>query len=330
MSHIALLDPALKNHQGDLPTNLGDIIIYDSVKRVLGELFPKFDIVRISSHVPLKREHFRIIKQAEFTFIGGTNILTSDIVNGYRQLPIKREDNKWMWLFPGLNNIILFGVGWGSGYKLPISQRTKIYYKRMLSKNYIHSLRDSYSANKMKKLVKIVNTSCPTLWGLAKTKVNRVGTEDNCLFTLTDYRNDKQKDSLLIETCMANFSKLTFFPQGEQDLEYLNSLEIYNKNKDKFNILPHCINTYYEFAQNESYTYVGTRLHGGIHCLQVGRDAVIMSVDNRATEMASDTGLPVIKREELKTLQEWLNGKPIFENIELPIDNIEIWKNQFQ
>lgn len=40
--------------------------------------------------------------------------------------------------------------------------------------------------------------------------------------------------------------------------------------------------------------YVGTRLHGGIHAMNMGCRSLILAVDNRASEIAKDTNLPVL------------------------------------
>ncbi len=312
MGEIVLLDPSLMNHAGDLSINLGDVIIYDSVKKILNELFPKEDIIRIASHAPLEKQHFDLIKNSKFTFVGGTNIFTSDIVNGFAQLPIK-YDKRRRWIFPGIKNIIFLGAGWGVGYNLPISLRTKIFYKIIMNSRILHSARDSYSAKKMSKLANIINTSCPTAWDLNGININRKKIESICLLTLTDYNQNKYHDSKLLELCLANFSKIVFFPQGQWDMDYLNSLDIFKGNKDRFVILPHDIYVYFDFVDNENYTYVGTRLHGGIRCLQAGRSAAIIGIDNRALEMSRDIGLPVIARDDLSLLEQWLTMRKFLE-----------------
>src|ERR1039457_4331431 len=108
MSHIALLDPSLMNHEGNLSANLGDLIIYDSVNKIIAGLFPSKEIIRISSHVPLEKKHQQIVNNAEFAFVGGTNIFLSDY-SGYRLLKLK-NDSSLLWLFPGVKNLIFLGV----------------------------------------------------------------------------------------------------------------------------------------------------------------------------------------------------------------------------
>lgn len=316
------------NHHGDPSINLGDIIIYQSVRKILDSLFPNYEIIRISSHAPLEMRHFKLIKEAKYTFVGGTNIFSSDIVNGFAQLPIRQ--NKWKrWILPGVRDIIFLGAGWGVGYNMPMKLRTWIFYKLIMNKRLFHSARDSYSARKMNSLVKIVNTSCPTVWDINKYDVNRLKRHSTCLLTLTDYNQDQDHDSKLIEICLSHFSKIVFFPQGKWDIDYLNTLKVFVNNKNKFHILSHDITEYFQFVDNEEYTYVGTRLHGGIRCMQAGRSAAIIGIDNRAIEMGLDVGLSVINRGDTDSLVRWLNMERIFDKIRLPEDNINKWKSQF-
>ena len=73
---------------------------------------------------------------------------------------------------------------------------------------------------------------------------------------------------------------------------------------------------------------MGTRLHAGVRALQHKKRTLILSVDNRANEIAKDTNLPVISRDNLAAIASWINSK--YETkIKIPVDNINQWKNQF-
>jgi polysaccharide pyruvyl transferase WcaK-like protein len=75
--------------------------------------------------------------------------------------------------------------------------------------------------------------------------------------------------------------------------------------------------------------FVGNRLHGGIRALQKGRRALILSLDNRAAEIARDTCLPVISLENgLTALDDWLRRPDPIE-IVLPKPAIAAWREQF-
>ena len=329
MSYIALLDPALMNHEGQLSTNLGDLIIYESVNKILNELFPHKEIVRIASHAALNRQQQNIVNQADFAFVGGTNIFLSDY-RDFRLLKLKNDDFLF-WLNPGVKNLIFLGVGWGKGYGSPITWKTKIFYDKILNNNYIQSARDEYSAQKISPIRTCLNTSCPTLWDLAGFNTNRKTRTSNCLLTLTDYAENIENDTTLINICFDFFEKVAFFPQGNKDKEYLCSLPIYQKNKEKFDILPHKIESYGAYiSQNEDFTFVGTRLHGAIKCMQAGKSALIIGVDNRAMEIGKDTNLAVVKRDDYEGIKNWLSGNHKENTIHLPLQNIQKWKNQFQ
>lgn len=60
LNYITLLDPSLNDNNGTPALNLGDIIIYDSVKKILAELFPAIEVVRLSSHqwFTKKKHHY--------------------------------------------------------------------------------------------------------------------------------------------------------------------------------------------------------------------------------------------------------------------------------
>lgn len=330
MSYIALLDPALMNHQGQLSTNLGDLIIYESVSKILTALFPKMEIVRIASHVALDVKQQKMVNEAEFAFVGGTNIFLSDY-NTFRLLKLK-DSSFLLWLNPGIKNLIFLGVGWGNGYGDPITWKTKIFYDKILHKDYIQSARDNYSAQKISPIRHCLNTSCPTLWELNGFETNRTkGNQTECLFTLTDYSKNVVHDTTLIQICLDHFDKLSFFPQGLLDKNYIESLAIYQKNKEKITILPHNIAAYNEYvSQNEDFVFVGTRLHGGIKCMQAGKSTLIIGVDNRALEISKDIGLSVVMRNDYNGIRAWLRGEKLFGKLHIPEDNIQTWKKQFQ
>ncbi len=328
-SYIALLDPSLMNNEGLEATNLGNQIIYESIVDTIRVLFPKKELARVSSHVALKNKQRKIFNEAYLSFIGGTNLLTYRIIR-YMGMPIRNSE--LVWLFPGIKNLILFGAGWGYGYDIPISLRTKIFYKRFLHPEIIHSLRDQYSAGKLYReaSIKTCNTACPSMWSLNVKQTNRQKFINKCLFTLTDYETDPPADDKLIGILFNHFDTLTFFPQGAEDIAYIQSLPAYKKNKEKIFLLPHSYKEFKDYLSGNEITYVGTRLHGGIKCLQYNNESLIISFDNRATDIAKDTNLPICPRSDYSSLLDWLAGKEVFTKpISLPIDMITKWKKQF-
>jgi len=134
----------------------------------------------------------------------------------------------------------------------------------------------------------------------------------------------------LIYILFKYFDTLTFFPQGAEDIRYIQSLPVYKKNKEKIFLLPHSYQEFKNYLSNNEITYVGTRLHAGIKCLQYNNESLIISFDNRATDIAKDTNLPICPRSDYSLLSDWLDGKNVFTKpILLPTDTIKKWKNQF-
>ncbi|MDH4316866.1 MAG: methyltransferase domain-containing protein, partial [Desulfobulbaceae bacterium] len=63
------------------------------------------------------------------------------------------------------------------------------------------------------------------------------------------------------------------------------------------------------------------------YCMANGLDSLILGVDNRSLEISKDINLPVIARDDFQSLQKWLDGKQIFDPVELPLADIEKWKD---
>ena len=64
------------------------------------------------------------------------------------------------------------------------------------------------------------------------------------------------------------------------------------------------------------------------HCTK-GKRSLILAVDNRATEVAENCNLPVVKRSATQKIEEWIFGtQPT--SIRLPGQAIVAWKAQFR
>jgi polysaccharide pyruvyl transferase WcaK-like protein len=327
---ITLLDPSMRDHHGNSSINLGDVIIYESVQEILRSMFPDEEINRISTHTFLENKHYSQIRSSRLVFFGGTNVLSSN-VKEYNQW--KLSTRNLYYLFPGIKNIILLGVGWWQ-YQDGVSSPSSWFYKQTLHPKRHHSVRDSYTQQKLAEigLTNVLNTACPTMWKLNGLETNRGSQNtDHCVFSLTDYKPDPDADTKLIEIILKYYSgTIYYFPQGSNDEAYINSLEIYRLNKNRIEILRHTMIAFYECVKaNPGIDYIGTRLHGGTKCLEMGLKSVIIAVDNRAAEIAKDINLPVIARNQPEKLVEWLEGKSIFDPIKLPLPAIQAWKEQF-
>lgn len=315
MKKISLINPSICS------SNLGDQIIIERVNRVLTELFDEPFLFNIQSQDVIFYPSYRFIRDSNFTFVGGTNILCSTM-NFRKQWKVNLLDS----LF--IKDIILMGVGWSRYQKSP-NLYTKFLYKRLLNKNYLHSVRDRYTEQKLKEigLDNVVNTSCPTMWSLTKEHCLQIPQKKSksVLLTFTQHNQNQEFDSKLIEILHQEYETIYFWTQQPKDYQYMKNLNGDNAIYVKPNLKS------LDKLLSESTTnidYVGTRLHCGIRALQHKRRTLILSIDNRATEIAKDTNLPTVDRKNLDGIREWINSE-YKTDINLPMTNINKWKNQF-
>lgn len=324
---IALLTPSLSDINNNPSDNIGDIIIYKYVNKILTNLFPESTITCFQTHDYLSSEQINQIKKSDLRIIGGSNLLSANI-SAYNQW--KYSSNKFRYIIPELKDIVLLGVGWWQ-YQDNISYLTKHFYNTVFSKSFIHSVRDSYTLKKLNHLglPNSLNTSCPTTWNLDGFKVNFEKKNDKVLFALTDYNKNQNSDTELTQVLLDYYPKLIYFPQGKDDLEYLINLEIFKKNKPKFYMLPRNIDDLDSFIINEKFDYIGTRLHLGIHCLNHYKNSIIIAIDNRTQEISNDINLLSVSRNNQAEIHSIFSQKLLIPNIRLPLQAINSWKQQF-
>jgi len=281
-----------------------------AVNDVIHEIFPDARVFRLPSHEALSRRSYYFLRQSDLCLIGGTNVLAS---KGWR---IRWRDSIF------LRNAICFGVTWGGIGPKP-SLRDRLLLRRVLDGGQIHSVRDRYTKNLLDQIgVASVSTSCPTMWALGPEHCAAVPHRKakNVLFTLTAYRCDPSADRAMIDILKRHYQTLYFFPQMHGDYAYLQDLNV-----DGIQVVGPNLRSYDQFLANEEVDYVGSRLHGGIRALQFKKRSLVIGIDHRSTEIASDTGLPVLRRTELKELEAWVIGS-VPTTINLPTVNISNWK----
>jgi hypothetical protein len=316
---ICVLDPGLENNNGILSSNLGDIIIQEAVKREIIEIFSSPEIINISTQYPLQEEHIDIIQESDYTFVGGTNILSS-YMDKYKQwnISIRKAFQ--------IKNAILFGVGWWQYQNIP-NFYTRLLLYLSLSQKQIHSVRDSYTLEKLKNIgfKNVINTGCPTMWPLACNEpINFPNKKsENVLLMLTDYYKNIYTDKKLLDILFDNYNKVYFWPQGRNDIEYIKKLRY------PVLLLDHSLDSLKNILlSGEKIDCIGTRLHGGIQCLLMKKRVLVLVVDNRAKEISNDTNLNVLNRDDFVNIKKWIYGsEPIKHNINTY--NILQWKNQF-
>jgi polysaccharide pyruvyl transferase WcaK-like protein len=301
--------------------NRGDDIIMDAVLRELRSIFKYNYFINVPTHDYPSIEAKKLFEKIKISFVGGTNLLSGNM-DSYNQWKVRSSYINYD------HDVILMGVGWWQ-YQKAINSSTAKKLRKILSKKYIHSVRDEYTLEKLHSIgiTNVLNTSCPTLWNQNKKHV-LIGQKKNVVFTLTDYHKDPQRDYYMIHELFKRYEKVSFWIQGSRDYAYLKSIA--NNYIKQIHVIPPSLEAYDIFLQNHYKTtdYIGTRLHAGIYAINKGVNALIISIDNRAREMARDFNLPILKRLEIEDLATMLSSNKEF-TIQTPINIISQWKSQF-
>lgn len=300
--------------------NMGDFVIFDSIKTQMADLFEDAFNVDVSTHLPVNYVFTRLLTEADYKFVCGTNLLMGKLNGIFRQWDINILNAK------KLGPAILIGAGWWQYNNKPNAYTKKV-YKRILSTEYMHSVRDTYTEQMLRGMgfTNVICTACPTMWALTKEHCKEIPTDKakNVMTTLTDYNQDREKDIRMLEILKENYETVYLWIQGGQDHEYFESLGV-----DGIILVPPSLEKYDEVLMAGDIDYVGSRLHGGIRALQKKVRTIILGVDNRAKEKHKDFNLKVIDREDVEMLPDLINSS--FEtDINIPIENINKWKSQF-
>lgn len=300
--------------------NLGDYVIADFCNYQLRQIFGNYNFERFSTHTDVDSRYYEFSDY--YKILCGTNILYDEM----------ESQEQWMMPTPisTCRNVILFGVGWNNYTNLEITDYTKDLYNYILTKDYLHSVRDSYTEHKLKSIGinNVINTACPTMWNLTKDFCSTIPSKKgrNVIATVTDYRKDKEKDKALFDCLFNNYEKVFVWIQGTQDLPYLKKII----DISKIEVVDGLDGLDQVLRDEDSLDYVGTRLHAGIRSLNFKRRTIIIGVDNRSIEISKDTNLKIIRRENVAAELNQLINSEFNTNIELPYENIEKWKNQFK
>ena len=298
--------------------NLGDHIIMNSVWKILGQVFLDTEFVRTPTHRRATLAEIRAGRRAPLSIVGGTNILKSHMLirGNWRITPL--DYLSW-------RNVVLLGVGWQQ-YGGESDAATRLFFRSVLSKTGLQSVRDMHTFAQLRDLVPgVTYTGCPTMWDFDAAKCATVSVRKarNAVFAVTYYRPAPIEDRRLFELLKRNYERVYFWPQQALDVPYLQELGV-----EDYIPIPPDVSAYDRLLAEEDVDFVGARLHGGIRALQHGRRALIIPVDNRATEIGRSTALPVISREDPAAIEHWIhNPRPT--HIVMPWDAIERWKAQF-
>jgi polysaccharide pyruvyl transferase WcaK-like protein len=310
-------------------SNIGDQIINRAIMKEMDFLFKSNFLIRYSTHSPLMDFHqlfksnyiSRNCADANYKLLGGSNIFKNNLLKYTLDWNINIFTKKLY------RNSIALGSGL-EGDQSTINYYTRYIYKSILSKDYVHSVRDAKTEKFLNSLgFKTINTGCPTLWTLNQDQCNEIPhyKARNVVFTLTDYNRDVRLDNLLVKKLIDNYDQVYFWPQGSDDYDYFLTL----KKISSINIIDPNLDAFKGFLLKGSVDYIGTRLHAGIFALQNKIRSIIIEVDNRALDMAESFNLNTIKRSQIKDLDQIIHKK-IITDIKIDESKINEWKSQFK
>lgn len=308
---IVLLDPGFRRNRKIY--NRGDDIISRASLRELKDLYED-DIVRLPTHEYLTFRDILLIRKAHRVFVGGSNLLW------FRFFP----SASWkIGLLLFAKEITLLGVGWGS-YEISTNLWGRLVTRLILSKKHLHSTRDEYTKEKLKELgiMNVVSTGCHTTWRTMNHSKQILHSRSEILITLTDYRKNYDSDISFLNYAFSNFEKVYFWVQGSKDLDYINS----------FGFEPIILDIELEGLisfineKKKDLIYIGTRLHAGMLCYELGIPSAIISVDNRAIELAKDLSINIIPRNYFELNSE-LDSIYLNQNLSIKHNEIDLWRS---
>jgi polysaccharide pyruvyl transferase WcaK-like protein len=298
--------------------NLGDHFIMDAVWEAVRPLFPDATFIRTPTHRRAAFSQLSLGRKVDFSIVGGTNILKSHMLvrGNWRITPLD---------YMAWRDVVLLGVGWqqyGGSADLP----TRLFFRTVLSKTKLHSVRDLHTYEALRHDVpNVIYTACPTMWMLDRQRCAAIPVRKarDVVFAVTYYRPAPEQDRRVFELLQRHYETVYFWPQQSRDIPYLRDIGITG-----FVPIPPDVESYDRLLDEEDVDFVGARLHGGIRAMQHGRRALIIPVDNRATELSVSTALPVASRDDPAAIEAWVtNPEPTA--LILPDEAIARWKNQF-
>jgi polysaccharide pyruvyl transferase WcaK-like protein len=304
---VLVFDPALEN------VNAGDEIISRSIQ-TLG--LPNMEnAIRLTTHRPLKLSERRLVSQADYVILGGTNALSSHMER-FRQWLIDPD-----LAFRMRRKLILLGVGWWQYQEEPC-RYTRTLFKQVFARDVPQAARDRYTADRLNALGHTtLMTSCPTMWRLPEEQ-RAVGLSNSVVVTVTDYQRDVPVDRRWLDAVYSRYDNVRLVGMGPLDGAYMfEELNLPRKDWSGFGV------DSLDAAVTDA-DFIGTRLHGGVRALQLGRPSVILACDNRAAEISRTTRLAVVDRRKPDEIMRVLSGE-VQKHLQLPLAAISAWTEAF-
>jgi polysaccharide pyruvyl transferase WcaK-like protein len=323
MNNVLLLDTSV----GSL--NKGDDIIMKCVRYHLSEITKHSNVLTLPTHVSPFHWYqvargssvVKIYSNAKYKFVGGSNLITMDMLTHWPQWNIN------IFNYAPLRGSVLVGVGAGKGNK--VTSYTKFLYNKVLSHEFIHSVRDERTKKILEEMgFKALNTGCATLWSLTPDFCKEIPIQkaDSVIFTLTpdNPKEPSKEDQLLIDILNRNYKNIYYWIQGEHDLEYMKGFT----NTKNVIIIPPSIEEY-EKILSEDVDYIGTRLHGGIFAMRHKKRSIIVAIDERARGMGETYNLNLIDKTKLSMLENMINSDFITD-VKVNFNMVNAWLKQFE
>lgn len=327
MDRVTLLDTSVGT------TNLGDEIIMRCFREEMKEMLEKYFVLTAPTHlrsfsvmqnIGSLPDSAREIANSKYKFVCGTNLLSSNLFHRSNQWDLSLLTCK------PFRGSILVGVGGNTFTNRGLSGAyTKAIYQKVLSKDYIHSVRTEQAEESLKKLgFKALNTGCLTLWNLSSDFCGEIHRKkgDVAVVSLTDYNRDPQSDKLLIDIVRKNYENVFFMPQGIYDRDYLLSIDAGGGIVQ----LPPSIDSYERLLKSgKTIDYIGTRFHGGIFAMRHKARCIVVTLDERMAAMQSSIANNCLPRSKVKLdLEDKINSE-FSTKVNVNFSAIKEWKAQF-
>jgi polysaccharide pyruvyl transferase WcaK-like protein len=318
LKRILLLDPSIATF------NVGDKIISQSVREHLKPIMDFSFVVEASTHLPVTMYLKNIFYSYDFDyrFVCGSNLIRGKMNSIMKLWDVNLRSASI------ISPLILVGVGWWKKGDKP-NRYSKALYSRLLDKKMLHSVRDNYTLTQFQEMgfKNVINTACPTMWKLTKEHCKDIPETKatDVVTTLTDYDKNPVADQQMINILSKKYRRVYLWLQGVNDFNYAHLMSL----PENVELVNPVLEDYDALLERGDIDYVGTRLHAGIRALQKKRRTIILAVDHRALEKKKDFNLTVIDRHDIDQLEAMIDASFKTE-INLPLANIEAWKNQFR
>lgn len=299
--------------------NAGDYIIMDYCNDIIQKLTPQ-----PLPHVPTHTYCNSLDALDDgIKIVCGTNLIYTHM------------ENNIQWAMPNsllnFRNLCFLGVGMQDiGINDGFSEISKSLLSFLFDKRNLHSVRDSFTYSRLKEIGidNIINTSCPTMWNLSEEHCLQIPSSkaENVITTITDYSLDNESDAYMLGTLKTHYQKVYIWLQGKRDYDWFLSKNI---DPTEFILIGPALANFDNILEQGNVDYVGTRLHAGIRALNKKVRSIVIAIDNRASNIAKDTQLPIIYREAIKEELPNMITSSFETHIRLPEQEIMEWKKQF-